>query len=642
MLHLMRKYAGSWLIKIILGSIVVVFVFWGIGSFQARKAGRVALVNREPVSVEEYRQSYNTIIERLRASFGNEVNEEMIERFQVKEQALNQLIDQKLLLQEAKRVNFSVSNEELTNTIKKMASFQSSGSFDSRLYKRLLNVNRLTPEEFEEIQKRSMLIQKLQRFVQDAIHVSDEEVNTLYRWRTAEVNINYVTFEPANYKEIHPSAEEIKTFFEQNKTSYKTDELRKVRYLRFDPEKYRDKVKIPDEAVKEYYDANPGEFNNPKTVTVRHILIKIEPDAGPETVEEKREKALEILKMARGKKDFAVLAKTYSEDPNKEMGGLLGPFERDAMVKPFSEAAFSMKAGEVSEPVRTQFGWHIIKVEKVNEASILSLKEADARIRKKITDEKARSFAYDQAEAVYDLLIDGADLDKTAGEHHIDILATDFFSKKGPVGGVAQSEPFIAAAFKLAPMEISDSYHFVDGYYILQVLEKIPQKIPEFAAVQEKVKADLIEKKQDGKAKEDAGTFLEALKSGKTMEEEGKQRQLKVTNSGFIKRNDGIPNLGYEPEISNVAFSLSSVKKIAQTPVKGKKGYYAIELSERKNQDGSYATAEKEQIRELLLQQKRMVAFNSYLAQLKTKSDIQVEEDFSTKGTRPAQTDSGN
>src|SRR4030042_6842971 len=104
MLHLMRKYSGSLVIKIILGSIVVVFVFWGIGSFQARKAGRVALVNGEPVSVEEYRQSYNTIIERLRANFGNEVNEEIIERFQVKEQALHQLVDQKLLLQEAKRV----------------------------------------------------------------------------------------------------------------------------------------------------------------------------------------------------------------------------------------------------------------------------------------------------------------------------------------------------------------------------------------------------------------------------------------------------------------------------------------------------------------------------------------------------------
>ena len=149
----MRKYATTWLIKIILGAIVVVFVFWGVGSYRAQRSSRVALVNGETITVEEYREVYNNIIEQLRKSFGNRLSDDILKSFQPKNRAIEQLISQRLLLQEAKKLNFSVSEDELSNSIRNIKAFQIAGVFDTRLYQRVLNSNRLTPEMFERSQK---------------------------------------------------------------------------------------------------------------------------------------------------------------------------------------------------------------------------------------------------------------------------------------------------------------------------------------------------------------------------------------------------------------------------------------------------------------------------------------------------------
>ncbi len=123
MLNLMRKNAGTWLIKILLGAIVLVFVFWGVGSFRDRAVGRVAIVNGEPIMVEEYNEAYNRLLEQIKQRYGNRLNDEMLKMLQVKKQTMDQLIEKRLLLSEAKRLNFKVSDEELSTTIKAIAGF---------------------------------------------------------------------------------------------------------------------------------------------------------------------------------------------------------------------------------------------------------------------------------------------------------------------------------------------------------------------------------------------------------------------------------------------------------------------------------------------------------------------------------------
>jgi peptidyl-prolyl cis-trans isomerase D len=387
MLKLMRERASSLLIKILLGAIVVVFVFWGVGSFKSQRSGNVALVNDQPITVEEFRQSYNNLMEQVRRRFGNNLNDEMIKMLQVKKQAMDLLINQRLLLQEAERLNFRVSDAELSDSIRKIGAFQIDGVFDSRRYNDVLNRNRLTPAAFEAMQRESLLMDKLRSFIAGSVKVSDQEANEWYKWDNAQVNIDFVVFEPENYKNITPSAEEIKKFFDVHKGEYKTEPRVKVRYLHFAPDAYASKVNVTDEDINEYYMENQEEFKTPATVNARHILIKVDADAAPEAVEKARLKARDILKMAVEGGNFADLAKKYSQCPSKDKGGDLGSFTRESMVKPFADKAFSMKAGEISDPVRTRFGWHLIKVEKVNEASVTSKDEARDEIRKK-TDKR--------------------------------------------------------------------------------------------------------------------------------------------------------------------------------------------------------------------------------------------------------------
>ncbi|MGA7143142.1 MAG: SurA N-terminal domain-containing protein [Desulfobacterales bacterium] len=628
MLRLMRKHAGSWVIKLLLGAIVIVFIFWGVGSFRAQRGGRVAMVNGDQITADEYRDAYNNLMEQLRTRFGNKLDEKMIKTLQVKKQALNRLINNRLLIQEAEKLKFRVSEKELADAILHIPAFQRSGVFDKYLYRNVLDRLKMTPESFEAAQKDQMLIDKLRTLITSNAKVSNQEVRDWYDWLNTSVDMEYAFFDPNQYKNIRVSEEQIKSFYEKHKEKYKTDTMIKVRYVHFDPKQYRSKVKLTDSEVREYYDENLESFKIPKKVVARHILIKVSPDADPETVKKTKEKALKILKLAREGKDFAGLAKKYSEGPSRNNGGYLGEFTKESMIKPFADKAFSMKAGEISDPVRTRFGWHIIKVEKVIDAHTTPFKDAEKDIRKILTDNKAKSLAYDAAEAVSDIAYQGDDLIKAAKERHLKILTTDFFSKDNPVKGVTDPSKFANTAFDLSTGEISDVREFKDGYDILQLLDKVPPKIPPLDKVKQTVKADLIKEKQDEKAKADASSFLAALKSGKTLSEESKQFHVTPKTTGFFKRNGSIPDIGYDRGISEAAFQLSREKKLPENVLKGAKGYYVIQYKGRKINPSEHFDKEKETIREQLLTQKKSEIFDALLAQLKSKADITIKEGF--------------
>lgn len=628
MLRIMRKQASNWLIKILLGAIVVVFIFWGVGSF-SKKGGRVALVNGDQITVDEYKNAYNNLIEQLRQRFKNNLDEGMIEALQLEQQALNQLVNNRLLVQEARRLKFKISDKELADAIMSLGAFQRDGLFDNRLYTSVLSRNRMSPEEFEIAQRESMLVNKLRSFITSGVKVSDREAMEQFNWANASVNIDYVLFDPGNYKGIEPSNEKIKEYFENHKANYKTDVLVKVSYLRFDPNTYKPKVEIiTDEEIEDYFFENQEEFKKPKTVEARHILLKVDQGADSETVEKTKKRALEILDMAKKGKDFAELAKQYSEGPTGDQGGYLGTFKKEAMVKPFADKAFSIQAGEISEPVRTQFGWHIIKVENVNETSILSLDEAKKDIQNKLTDARAKNLALDEAEAVADMSIDGEDMLNVAKERNLKVMTTDFFTRQGPEKGISNRGTFASAAFNLEVTEISDVQDLLDGYYILQVIEKIPEKIPEFADVKERIKSDVIKETQESKASKDANALLSALDSVKSMSMESKKYNLSPISTGFFKRNDSIPEIGYEPEISKSAFKLTNEKKFPEEVMEGRKGFYVIEFKGRKGQELEEFNKQKAGIMQSLLVQKQSRAFDAFLAQIKSRSEISIMEEY--------------
>jgi peptidyl-prolyl cis-trans isomerase D len=630
MLHLMRKHASSWMIKIVLFAIVVVFVFWGVGSMRSRRASRVADINGEIISQDMYQKAYYRLLDNYRRVYGDQYNDTLLKMLHPEETALNQLVNKTLMMQEAKRLGIDISEEELANAIRQIPAFQNNGNFDYRRYNQLLSQNNITPEQFESDQRDQIILDQLRAVVLGGITVTEDEARQWYDWSDTQINLSYVLFSPDRNPNIHPTQKEIQAYFEEHKEAYRTQPRIKVRYLYFNPAIYKAQVKISDERIAEYYQAHPDEFKTQKRVKARHILIKVDEGADEKTVAAKKAEASKVYKLAVGDKDFAALAKKYSQGPTKDKGGELGWFTRDKMVEPFAEKAFSMKAGEISEPVRTHFGWHIIKVEQIEEASTTPLKAASDGIRKKLVDEKAKELAFSKAEEVYDSVFDGDDLGAAGEAHQVPVATTDFFTAaKGPTEKqIGQPAKFAKVAFGLEKMAISEIQDLDNGYYLLQVIDRNEAVIPPLEQVLSKVNEDVIKERQDQQAQADAQDFLVKVKKGKSFAEESTSFNLQPKETGYFSRRGAIPQIGYEPQIQQDAFELSMKKPLMDNVVKGRQGWFALQLIGRQAPDEAGFKKDRESIIKRLTQQKRQTAFGNWLDDLRSRSKIEINRDL--------------
>jgi peptidyl-prolyl cis-trans isomerase D len=629
MLDLMRKHAGTWMIKALLGAIVVVFIFWGVGSWTTQREGIVATVNGESISLEDYRSAYNRLMDQARQSLGAGLSDEMLKALQIPKQALDQLIDRTLLRQTAERLKLKVSDEELAQSIRSTPAFQSSGVFDPRRYQQVLSLNRLTPEIFEMSQRDSLLIEKLVRLVTDSAKVSESEAESWYQWNQAAVKFDFVTVDADRYKNISVSGDEIKAYFDRMKESYRTQPEIQVRYVRFDPEALSSGIPVKAEEIREYYEANAQRFVIPKTVEASHILIRVPNDAPAEAAAQARGRIEDVLKQARAGRDFAQLAKEFSEDDGtRDRGGALGAFTQESMVQPFGDVAFATPAGQISDPVRTRFGWHLIRVAKVNEGRTRSLEEAQDEIQNQLKRERARSLAYDAAEAAYDAATVANDLIGTAAARSLEVRTTDFFNRTAPVKGIAAGPAFAQAAFQLNPGDISEILDLADGYYLLQIAETRPARVPELAEVDAQVKQDLIKEKQQDLARKDAQSLLEDVKNGVSLEQAAKKVGLARRTSDFLKRTDAVTGLGQEPEMLQRAFDLSAGNPLPHEPIRISTGYSVIRFGERKAPDLAGFEKERPQIRERLLQQKKFKSWEAWMNQLRNRSQIDRKRDL--------------
>jgi peptidyl-prolyl cis-trans isomerase D len=616
------------MIKIIFIIIVIVFVFWGVGNFQEGSSDRVALVNGDAITLESYRNAYENYVESLRQQYGSNVNRDFLKMFQVSKQVISSLVTQKLLMQEAEKMNLRVTDLELANAIQSISSFQENGNFDNSRYTYLLEQNNLTTELFESSQRESMLIDKLSKLITSGIKISEGEIDDWYEWINAQVDLNYVVFKADDFKDIDPSEDELNSFYESNKENYQTEPKVKVRYMAFRPDQYKDKVELKDGDVEDYYDANLSDFQTEKTVEARHILLSVDDDATDDIIEEKRLKAEELAQMAREGKDFATLAKEYSEGATRETGGLLGEFKKEDMVTPFSDAAFEMDEGEISDPVRTQFGWHIIKVEKIHPATVSPMDEVKDEIKNALIKSYSEEYAYDRAMDAFDQALDDEDFQKTASNFGQVLLETDYFTASGPESGISEPGTFADAAFGLSGSDISDVLTIGDNFYIMQKTDEKESLIPPLEDVASQVEKDLISKMQSDEAYKKAQEFLVDIDSDGGMEAAASKRNVEILNTGFFKRSESIPNIGYVAEIIEAAFKLSPENKTPDTVFNASMGFCVVELKERKSPDMAELESQKDLITSQLLSQKQQLVFENWLTKLKSESEISIEDGY--------------
>jgi len=626
MLTQMRKNVGSWIIKLLLGGIVIVFIFWGVGPDQKNPNATVATVDGKPIGYMEFSRTYQNLMENVRRQFGENLNEEMIQALNLKEQAVNQLVDRRVILNAADKMGFKVTDEELALSISAIPAFQSDSGFNAQAYQQVLSRLGLTPEAFEVSQREDLLIQKVNDFIARTVNVSDEEAVAWYQWQNTQVDIEYLRVDPKRFTDIEASEEALRAFFEANKDNYKTAPQIKARYVVFRPADYKSRVQVEDDEVKTYYEENQAEFYSPETVEARHILIKLDKDADEKAVEAARMRTAEIHARALKGEDFAELAKQLSEGPSKEQGGYLGTFGRGRMVKPFEDKAFSLQAGEISEPTRTDFGWHIIKVEKHNAAETLTLEASQSKIRGQLSDKKARALALEDAESAYDMSYGGDDLLTAAEKFGVTVRTTGPIARNGVVPGVANSGKFVETGFSLDTMGVSEVKDLGDGFYVIQTLEKLPDQIPAFEDVLARVKQDLTIEKQWTQAEADARDMLQAVREGAALIDVGQPKDIAPQTTGWFKQGEAIPGIGLEPGLAAAAFKLSPDNPFPDTPVRGANEVFVFRFVDHQIPAAQSGDAEVDAIKKQLYQRKQREIYGNWMAEARSQTDIEIDQ----------------
>jgi len=629
MLNAMRENAGSWIIKVLLGIIVVAFIFMGAGSFNASRTSKVATVNGDAITANQYQQAYYNVLENLRAQFGNRLNDEMIKMFNVKQQAIDGLIDTTLVRQAAAKNGLRVADAELVESITRIPAFQKNGAFDNQRYKLLLGQNRLTPESFENMQKEAILTDRLRSVITKNAKISDLEIREWYNWEKTTVDISYAVFKPEMYNDVAITDQMLEEHYNNNKETYKTQPQVQARYVKFDPESFKAEAVVTDEEIQQYYTEQQDEFKVEETVSARHILFKVTEDADEKTVEDARIKAQDVMEKAKSGEDFAELAKTYSEGPSKDNGGQLGAFKRKAMVKPFSDAAFSMAVGDISSPVRTQFGWHTIKVEAHNEASTMPLEEASVQITEKLADRKSKNIAYDAALSLYDITFDGEEFVKNAKDSGLELVTTDFFTMSQGPKGIGNATAFSSTAFKLPMMELSDITEIGESYYLVQVINKAPEKIPAFDEIKEEITKDTKLAQQKIAAAEAAKKFLEKAKAaGSIAAAVEDDATIEIKSTGQMNRNASVPGIGNDKKLMTAAFKLTKNNKLPENVVEAETGLYVIELNSKKLPLEQGLDVARSNIHDRMLSQKQSALYSSWIANLRENSEITISKEF--------------
>jgi peptidyl-prolyl cis-trans isomerase D len=631
-LKYMRTHATSWIIKVGLVFIIVVFaLYFGWGRMRGRHEGMVAEVNGQLISVKDFRETYQKLLALHRQRSGGRLSDEMVKALGLKQQALDELINNALLYQEALRMNLGVSSEELRRNIQSFPLFQVNGKFNKGMYLRILRLNRIDAEDFEQMQKRRLAIDKLNNLILSHTGVvSEEEAREAYIMGNEKVSLEFIRVGPKVFMDkLTVTGAEVENYFSDHRERFRIPEKANLQYLVFRTRDYREKVAVSQEEIKAYYDVNVDDFVIQEEVRTRHILIKVASDAAPEKIEEARKRAEGILAKAKGGEDFAALAEKYSEGPTAKKGGDLGYFPRGRMVREFEDVAFSLQPGELSPVVRTQFGFHIIKVEGVREERVQGLDEVRKSIESTLTDQKSRDLAERSAEEALYTLYKGAEMAKVAEEYHLSVNETGFFSQGEDVKDIPPNDEVMSIAFSLKEGGLSAVIEVSGDFYILRLAQKQQPRLPELDEVRDKVGKEVREKKAGEEAGSVAEELLAELKGGKPMKEAATARGLKVEETGLFQRwTSYIPKVGFSEGAAEVLSSLSAEHPYADRPIKVGNDWILIRFKERETPDVKQFESEEGQTWEQMFRYRKAgEGYRRWLAALRGRSKIEIIRD---------------
>ena len=393
MLDAIRKHTTGWMAKLILALITIPFALFGIDSYlnQAGRDVAVAKVNGDKISIQEYGNAIENVRNRMQAD--GKMDKALLDSPQLKQSVLDGLITRRLVNAEIIKANFKISDEQLSQHILGMPEFQENGKFSEDLYQKTLAQNKMTATKFENDRRTELLTQQARDGLAALVSVPKSVAAQTLQFAHQQREVSAAEIKTAPFlSQIKITPEQIKAYYDLHKDKFVVPEQVKLEFAMLSAATYVAQMKVDDKEIKDFYDANSAKFQNDEQRQASHILISFAAGASDKDKLAAKDKAAGILaELKKSPKKFAELATKNSQDPGSAVkGGDLGSFARGAMVKPFDEAVFNMKVGQISDLVESEFGYHIIRLDGISGQN-LSLESFKAQIKSDLLWQKAQA-----------------------------------------------------------------------------------------------------------------------------------------------------------------------------------------------------------------------------------------------------------
>lgn len=624
MLDILRKGAQSWGIKILFGIIIAVFVLaFGMNRVQNDKTSVVATVNDAPILFQHFQERLQRNLELIRRQNPN-ITTEMLSQMGFKQQILDQMVTEELMLQQAAALGLSVSKEELAKQIHLIPAFRKDGNlFDPETYQNVLRANNITPGQFESEYMRSMLMDKLQAYVGLTGRLGEEQARDYYDYGRSTAVVSYLKYPWEAYKgQVNATEEKIAEQYAARKDAFTVPAKARVDYLLLTPGALADPASVTDQEAGAYYEQHKDSFKVEEQVKARHILVRLEDNATEADVAKAMDTVRKVQAELKAGKSFEELAGKYTEDPSgAQTGGDLGWFGRGRMVKPFEEAAFALDKGAVSEPVRTQFGVHLIKVEDKKAAGFEDFATVAEDIRRAMAEDRAAETLQDRLDQALEMVLVGESLHAVAKALGTDVRTTGHFTREqGPVELAAMSPENTAVLFDLALNATTQSpLPFEDGYVLATKREQLEASVQPLEEVRESLVAAIVREEAMKLAKVAADADLALVLKA---EAPAAANATAVETEPFA-RQGAIPGLGSNQQLSEKAFTAAVGTWIPEA-FAFPSGYVLAKAVKVTAPTTDEWAAEKDLWISTLNERTEGQAMQAFLADLRAKADVRI------------------
>ena len=606
MLSILRRNAGSWAIKIILSFIALTFIWWGVGTYSEQDRNVAATVGGETITTNELSETVANLEKSYREVYGAAFTPEMAKALNLKKQAMDSLVERKILLAEAAKMGLSATDEEVQREIAGVPAFQQNGQFRDDLYRSVLSYNRIMPAEFEATKRIEITVRKLKDLVAAGALVPETEAEELFRVASRKDRLVVVTADPGKMKVDAPTDGEILAKYEQGKERFRTPARVKLDVAAFTPDRFGREVNPSEAEINKFYETNSDRFRTEETRLVSRIVLPF----GGKDKDAVRKKAEEILgKVSKGKAEFDGLAKKYAHGKNEEAW-----LSRKDAGTALSEPLFQAAVDTVVGPIELPGSFVLARVNRIRFPEALPLSQVRDRVIEQIRHEKGKDLAVVKAYEALPKATAAKSVKATAAAFGVPVVETGWVGAEGTPGIPAA---LVQDSLQLPTGEVAPVKTVGDAHYLFQVTAKEDSRVPPLSEVRDKVVAEVVREKKAAAARTALQQILATSNTAAELEANARKAGLPSSLTGwFAPLSEPVPEaLAGAGDIRRDLSALTAKAPVSRKVYPGRDGdFLAVAFSgEQLPSDAEWAK-KKDVFLKNVSEQKRNMMLEAFLS----------------------------